>query len=289
MVTSDVVFVSFVRSRLWFPLIFSLGSAVSLAQQAQTPQAEQPKPPAPAAQGENQTGSTARQAPREKTRAYVRRFSAGILVPVNIWPTVKAGGLSQTVDTRLSVESDTAPDNKRVGIGAIVQMALTQRFAVAVIGTRVNTGYTVSNTTIEGVDLAATPQDDRRFTTNRDVVTARFYDFSGLLRRYSKDRDERGARWFFEGGATIRKTSHMRAARTTTVNDATPVNTTVTLAPAHKSAKGVVAGLGAQFVDDIGIRVVPEVRYTRWLDRTFDNLSTKSRADQVQASVSFTF
>jgi|GEM_PF-594370 len=299
MLTSSVVFVSFLRScrRLFLPVSLCFGTV--FAQQPQPPrqpqpeapkEAQAPKPAAPAPQGQpNQTGSTTQQAPREKSRMYVRRFSAGLMVSVFVWPQVKPGGLSQTVDTRLSISSDTTADNRRVGFGAVAQLALTQRFALAVSGTRHNTGFTASNTTIEGVDLAGTAQDDRRFTTNRDVVTARLFDFTGLLRRYSKDRDERGARWFFEGGASIRKVSQIRAARTTTINDATPVESQVTLAPAHKTARGVVAGLGAQFVDDIGIRVVPEVRYTRWLDRTFDNLSTRSRADQVQATVSFTF
>ena len=44
-----------------------------------------------------------------------------------------------------------------------------------------------------------------------------------------------------------------------------------------------------QFVDEFGIHVVPEVRYTRWINPTFDNLTTSSQRNQVEAAISLTF
>ena len=37
----------------------------------------------------------------------------------------------------------------------------------------------------------------------------------------------------------------------------------------HRSGIGMVVGAGMQIVDEFGIHVVPEVRYTGWLDSTF--------------------
>jgi len=59
--------------------------------------------------------------------------------------------------------------------------------------------------------------------------------------------------------------------------------------PQHRSSVGVVAGVGVQFDDEFGIHVVPEVRYTRWINPTFDNLSTNTQRNQVEAAISLTF
>ncbi len=53
--------------------------------------------------------------------------------------------------------------------------------------------------------------------------------------------------------------------------------------PEHRSAIGMVVGAGIQFVDEFGIHVVPEVRYTRWVNPIFDNLTTKTQTNQVEA------
>ena len=44
--------------------------------------------------------------------------------------------------------------------------------------------------------------------------------------------------------------------------------------PKHRSSFGAMVGAGIQFVDEFGIHVVPEVRYTRWMNPTFENLTT---------------
>ena len=51
----------------------------------------------------------------------------------------------------------------------------------------------------------------------------------------------------------------------------------------------MVAGAGIQLVDEFGIHVVPEVRYTRWVDPIFHNLTTRTNDNQVEADISLTF
>jgi hypothetical protein len=48
-------------------------------------------------------------------------------------------------------------------------------------------------------------------------------------------------------------------------------------------------GAGIQFVDEFGIHVVPEFRYTRWEERVFENLTTRSQVNQIEADISLTF
>jgi hypothetical protein len=42
-------------------------------------------------------------------------------------------------------------------------------------------------------------------------------------------------------------------------------------------------------VDEFGIHLVPEVRYTRWTMPIFHDQSTSSQRNQVEADISLTF
>jgi hypothetical protein len=52
---------------------------------------------------------------------------------------------------------------------------------------------------------------------------------------------------------------------------------------------GVTAGFGAQLIDPLGVRVIPEVRYTRWLGLNFDVPAAHSRRDQIEFVFSLAF
>ena len=47
-------------------------------------------------------------------------------------------------------------------------------------------------------------------------------------------------------------------------------------------------GAGIQFMDEFGIHVVPEVRYTRWIEPIFNNLSTTPIRTRWKRAISLT-
>jgi hypothetical protein len=59
--------------------------------------------------------------------------------------------------------------------------------------------------------------------------------------------------------------------------------------PANSQVRGAVAGFGAQFIDPLGIRVVPEVRYTRWFAEPFNQFTTRTKRHQIEIIFSLTF
>ena len=74
--------------------------------------------------------------------------------------------------------------------------------------------------------------------------------------------------------------------------DASSVVTCCTSVPTvvtHHSALGYVVGAGLQFIDPFGIRVVPEIRYTRWMQEIFNNLSTHTQQNQLEANITLSF
>ncbi len=44
-----------------------------------------------------------------------------------------------------------------------------------------------------------------------------------------------------------------------------------------------------QLIDEVGIRVVPGVRYTRWMGETFKSPATATQRNQIEAMISLTF
>ena len=121
-------------------------------------------------------------------------------------------------------------------------------------------------------------------TSTHEDTRARLIDMPFLVRYYGTGKRPRSPRWFLEAGGAWRLATDIRTSLDST--DASGIVTCCTFMPTvpqHRSSVGAVAGAGMQFVDEFGIHVVPEVRYTRWLEQTFDNLTTRSQRNQVEA------
>ena len=59
--------------------------------------------------------------------------------------------------------------------------------------------------------------------------------------------------------------------------------------PKNRTVFGYTAGLGILAIDPVGIRVIPEVRYTRWTADAFNSFSTISARNQLEAGISLSF
>jgi len=94
---------------------------------------------------------------------------------------------------------------------------------------------------------------------------------------------------YFSGGADIRQAAHIKSSTQTTLPGGTPTTDNTPTVPATRRLPGVVVGTGMRFVDDFGIKLSPELRYTRWFGATFNNDSTRSRRDELVIGVALTF
>jgi hypothetical protein len=227
---------------------------------------------------------------RLEQRAYVRKFSAGIslgLVPFNLFPKET---LTQKIEAARPVEiiSNVDPESNRFGVGFIAQVALTDRWAVAVAPSYRKVKFHAFLRKFEGVDNASTFIDERDKTEINEDTIARFIEIPALARYYSKSRFDSGPRWFFEGGPVLRHTRQVTMARDTVPPRGARFQDSIPL-PYRSNSLGVTGGIGIQFIDDFGIRAIPEVRYTRWFQRPFDSVNGRSRVNQVEVVLTFSF
>jgi hypothetical protein len=230
-------------------------------------------------------------APAEGLGPYVRRFSAGATLSVVGTKLVEDGSGQIISDSPVATSTySTTGTSRRAGYGLVVQLALTERFAVAASMFRRSTGYQMTTDTTAGTDNPNTPADERTRTVVNEDTRARLFDIPVTVRYYAKDRHDPGPRWFVQGGGAIRRVSHIKTSISTTVNDGNPVCCDTTPAsPAGRSIYGAVAGIGVQVIEPVGIRIVPEFRFTRWFGRTFHSFSTFSNRNQLEGMVSLTF
>jgi hypothetical protein len=223
---------------------------------------------------------------------YVRRFSVGATLSVLGLPAMRKGSTNIVTETPAVDGLYTTEDvSRRVGFGLTVQGAISERVAVSAgVFMRPNIGYKMASDIYEGTDNPNTAADDRTYIVRNEETRFRYYDIPVTLRYYGKDRHDPGARWFVESGGALRRVARVRTSISETIGDGDMTCCTATPAtPARRTIRGVVAGFGVQVIDPVGIRVVPQVRFTRWGADTFNSFSTATQRNQLEAMVSLTF
>ncbi|MEO8097410.1 MAG: outer membrane beta-barrel protein [Acidobacteriota bacterium] len=228
---------------------------------------------------------------RQEERAYVRRFSIGIsafMVPTNLFPKASLVEDHPTFSPPTRFETQFDPNSSRVSYGFTAHAALNERWTVGISPALRKFSFGAVTHKFEGVDNSSTFLDERADTMITEKTTGRYLDVPVLARHYSKNRHESGPRWFLEAGPSMRITQKLTTSRVTIPPKLLPVSDTTNLAH-RKNSLGAVAGFGGQFIDDFGIRIIPEVRYTYWFSKPFDSNHATSRQHQIEIVFSLSF
>ncbi|MEP7365105.1 MAG: hypothetical protein ABI972_17770 [Acidobacteriota bacterium] len=230
-------------------------------------------------------GMFAQQEEESKT-AFVRRFSIGGRLSFPVLRQVSSGETQQSLTTG-PTEITATSEGKSViaGGGVALQFAVRDRYAVSVDLMRRKVGYHLTTVTFVGTDNTATVADERKGTTLSEQTRASSWELPILVRRYSIGRFEEGPRWFVEGGPSIRRTGGVSTF--TQVNDDCCLQIPAKLSSRY--TPGITIGMGGQLADDYGVKIVPEIRYTRWLGRPFDSAPARSQVNQLEVLIGVTF
>jgi hypothetical protein len=220
----------------------------------------------------------------------VRRVSVGATLSVLGLSPIGTNSSTVANSSTISTEYDTTNNSRRIGYGLTGQVAVTDHFAVAIGAYLRRIGYQMT-TTISTTTTTVSTGTTTASSSTQESTHARILDFPVLVRYYGIDRHTPGPRWFAEGGAALREVSGRvsTSISATDTSGATTCCNTTPAKPANHNSRGFVGGAGVQLIDPFGIRVVPEVRYTRWVEATFDAFSTRSQRNQVEAGITLSF
>ena len=184
---------------------------------------------------------------------------------------------TQTIPATYSIS--TANNYLKVGFGPSVEFAMTRRFTLVgeVFYHRLN--FTQTTQISQGTNNSGITENTK----------SAFFD-APLLVRFRGLREEGVlSHMYFNAGGVMRDAADIKSNIVTNNANGTTTISNTAVKPSAKTLGGVVVGSGLRFVDDFGIKVEPELRYTRWFGRTFDEESARTSPNQIEVDVAFTF
>jgi hypothetical protein len=176
------------------------------------------------------------------------------------------------------------------GVGVTAQYAFNNRIAIGVDFLYRRSGYKAGRDVLEGeYDPDVDDEDERTRTTFFEQTRANYWDLPVVARIYDSNYFRPGVRAFIEGGAAFRRVTNINTFSDVTYPDGTTVSDDTPATAANDTVIGVIAGAGLQLGRESGVKVIPELRYTHWLSRTFDLDPTRSNIDQFEIILGITF
>lgn len=230
------------------------------------------------------TKSTPAAEPKPKKDQHLITFGLGARFIVA--GTVKGSTTTSTVtDPSSTINYSGSATAMKYLYGAMLELRLNRHFSVVTEGVYHKVSYKEADTTTynapipRGVLLNVAQEDTK----------ARVFEFPVLLKFRNITSSGPLSHVFLSGGAAFRMVSNIKTTSTLTYSDSTTKTSTAAAVPNKRTAVGYAAGAGMRFTDELGIKVTPEARYTRWMDSNFKLPGVNFPKDQVEVGVSFSF
>jgi hypothetical protein len=186
-----------------------------------------------------------------------------------------------TTTPAATIAISTSNTYLQVGVGPSLEYALFGKFSLA--GELIYHRLDYTKTT------QITITSDNALTGITETTSARLWDAPVFLRYRGFAESGIRSKMYVAAGGEVRDVAHIHSTTVTNLSNGTNLASFAPVVPSKRNLFGAVAGVGLRLVDDFGIKLEPEVRYTRWFGETFDSGSTRSRKDQVDVSVALVF
>jgi hypothetical protein len=183
-----------------------------------------------------------------------------------------------TTSPTLTTKYETKQDSSRTGIGVGVDYRISPNLILGVDYLHHSVAYTQTTTITDA---------NSKNEIYKEWTRAAYWDLPVRLQVFGLRHMPR--RMFLSAGGVLRRVENVRTGNDTTYIDGSTAYDENPTSPAKHTIKGALAGFGFRFVDDYGIKLVPEVRYTYWSGSTFNSYSTKSRNGQLEVMIGIGF
>ncbi|MCX6594501.1 MAG: outer membrane beta-barrel protein [Acidobacteria bacterium] len=264
-------------ARLDAPMALAALSLIILAAAAPVMAQAPPAAPTPEVPARSTTATTATDTPPK-----VRRFAVGLrvrgLIEDAIGNRTKENALTSPV---LANTFTTTSKSAHVGLGPSFEFQLTPKLVLNAELLYLRIRYQQVTEALEGTE--------RKKTTYTENTKASYWDLPVLVRRQGFGDDGWRAKLYVAGGGTLRQVRHIRTGNEYAYYAGNTGYDEQATRPSRRNLVGATAAAGFRLVDDFGVKITPEVRYTRWLGSTFSSGSTRSPRDQVEVGIGFTF
>lgn len=250
---------------------------------AQEPQAQTPPAQSPA-------GSVSSSAPSNAIPGEGRIFHFGFRVRGFPQGLFERNELEiKTSTPPLDAKYKTSPTVNKAGWGPSFELTPSKKFTLSVELLHHSIRYRKESTVFEGVDNPATAVDERRKTVTEESTKASLWDIPVMARYHGIRSGGFLGLVYLSGGMTMRHIRNIRTGTGATLPSNQVVYNENPIVPEKKNIFGGTVGLGIRIVDESGLKLTPEVRYTRWMGSTFDRTSTHTVRGQLEVGLGVTF
>lgn len=203
----------------------------------------------------------------------------------------KTSFTQSTVTTPPVASYSYFPSNgsQKAALAATFEYMFTPRLSVGAEFYLTHAKYTLTTQVRNGLPGPNAGVDDRPLTTYAESSNADYWVFP-MLARYGGVRS-RGflSHLYVAAGAEYRHVGRVRTGTDIYYPDGTTGYTEIAAVPTNSNQIGGVIGLGLRMLDDLGIKVAPEIRFIRWTNSTFEGPGYHSQMNQAEAGLGFSF
>lgn len=237
------------------------------------------------------TAACAGQAQTTPAPVPYERFAIGLRMGGLITKQVSVGSGTERVlgNPILHFSTSAEAQQHRWVWGGTAGLNVTPRWGVNVDLLRRKLAY---SHTVD-VDAEDIISGEFSFVSSETIRTeAKYWEIPVLVRRYFNGPGQE-PRFYLQGGPVFRRVSKATAQSekfdATLPSDQQGLITDTTPAITQDNTTGAAAALGLQIIDDVGIKLELEGRFTRWLSRSVSVGSANSSANQAEIIIGFTF
>ena len=194
---------------------------------------------------------------------------------------------SSTTDPPQTTTIASKSATKRYPVGPTMHVQFTDRWGLSFDALYSRAGYDASSKT----ETQPEGEEDPDFISALyERTRADYWDFPVLARYYYTGFQDDPARLFISAGVAARAVSGIQTFSEFVVEEGVRSDTSATpVKPEHRAVLGAVVGGGLRLLDEVGLKVDMEVRYTRWIQRVFDSSVARSSANEGTVYIGFSF
>lgn len=213
-----------------------------------------------------------------------RRFSAGVRASIVVLNLQNSASFASSPNTLTLVSSSLTPSSARFGGGATVEYAATPRILIS--ADFLYQYFSYSSQVVTTVTLA---DGTSQISSQNESTHARYYTVPILARYATLPARTASAQVFLGGGVSFRKISTVRTTTISNNPDGSSITGYTPRTPQKLSTFGAVATAGFRVKDEFGIRITPEVRFTRWFSDLFSSWPGRQRRNELEVIIGLTF
>jgi len=220
-----------------------------------------------------------------------RRFNFGIRVDY-ITPFKMFNTSTTTASTTKPIADYTytgSTSSSKFAGGPVFEMRVTKHIWVGAELSFHHASYGVLQQIRTGRKDPNAGTDNRPLATITDSTEVSYWDFP-ILVRYHNIRDSGVFKRFYPlVGITYRHVGAVKTGNAIVNADATTDYNEVPDPVAKRHQIGYTGGIGYRLVDELGVKVIPEIRFTRWTGHTLQGPGYVSSPNQAQVGIGITF